>query len=285
MNSLKLAVQKKGRLTDQSLALLKAAGIRLENGTGKLMARATNFPLELLFLRDDDIPSTIARGMAHTGILGRNELLEQNEPVAERLPLGFAKCRLMLAVKREEDCTDLSWFAGKRIATSYPEVTAKFFADNGIEASVEPISGSVEIAPGMGLADAVCDLVSTGSTLLANGLKPVFEVLNSEAVLVTPEDLAPEPAAVLDELLFRIEAVQRARRTKYILLNAPNNAIPAIQQVLPGMRSPTVLPLAEPGWSSLHAAVPEDDFWNIIGQLKDLGAEGILVSALEKVIA
>lgn len=280
---LKLAIQKGGRLSEKSLDLLQRCGIKVGNG-GKLRAEAANFPLEVLYLRDDDIPQYVAEGVADIGIAGENVVLEKGFelPVVEKL--GFAKCRLSLAVKREETYSDLSWFNGRKIATSYPVVLGHFLSENGIKAEIEVISGSVEIAPSIGLAEAVCDIVSTGSTLLANGLKEVETILRSEAVLIADPNLPQGKRALLDKLRFRIQAVQGAERHKYILLNAPNDSIGRITALLPGMKSPTILPLATEGWSSLHSVVREDDFWEVIDRLKAAGAEGILVCPIEKMI-
>ncbi|HKL02648.1 MAG TPA: ATP phosphoribosyltransferase, partial [Cryomorphaceae bacterium] len=258
-------------------------GIKVGNG-GKLRAEAANFPLEVLFLRDDDIPQYVADGVADIGIAGENVIIENafDLPIAEKL--GFAKCRLSLAVKREENYSGLSWLEGKKIATSYPAVLQSFLSEKGVAAGIEEISGSVEIAPSIGLAEAVCDIVSTGSTLLANGLKEVETIMVSEAVLVSNPDLPDTKQALLEKLLFRIRAVDNASRNKYILLNAPNNAIEEISRILPGVKSPTLLPLATEGWSSLHSVVREDDFWDVIDRLKSAGAEGILVCPIEKMV-
>ncbi|WP_370089173.1 ATP phosphoribosyltransferase [Ekhidna sp.] len=280
---LKIAVQKSGRLNEKSMELLKECGIKINNG-GKLMSTASNFPLEIFYLRDDDIPQYVAEGVADIGIVGENEYLEKQQPVEVINRTGFSKCRLSLAVKREEDYTGLSWFSGKRIATSYPVILRNFLEKNKIEATIEVISGSVEIAPGIGLADAVFDIVSTGSTLLANGLREVEVVLKSEALLVANTMLSASKKELLAKLLFRIEAAKSAKQNKYILLNAPNDKLDTIKKLLPGMRSPTVLPLAEEGWSSVHSVIKEDEFWEVIDQLKEQGAEGILVCPIEKMI-
>ena len=280
---LKIAVQKSGRLNEKSMGLLKECGIKINNG-GKLMSTASNFPLEIFYLRDDDIPQYVAEGVADIGIVGENEYLEKHQPVEVINRPGFSKCRLSLAIRREEEYSGLGWFAGKRIATSYPVILKNFLEKNKIEATVEVISGSVEIAPGIGLADAVFDIVSTGSTLLANGLKEVEVALRSEALLVANTMLSGEKKEILDKLLFRIEAAKAAKQNKYILLNAPNDNLNDIIELLPGMRSPTVLPLADEGWSSVHSVIKEDDFWEVIDQLKDKGAEGILVCPIEKMI-
>lgn len=280
---LKIAVQKSGRLNEKSMGLLKECGIKINNG-GKLMSTATNFPLEVFYLRDDDIPQYVAEGVADIGIVGENEYLEKQQPVEIINRPGFSKCRLSLAIRREEEYTGLEWFAGKRIATSYPVILKSFLEKYKIDANVEVISGSVEIAPGIGLAEAVFDIVSTGSTLLANGLKEVEVALRSEALLVANTELSTEKKQVLDKLLFRMEAAKAAKQNKYILLNAPNDRLDKIIELLPGMRSPTVLPLADEGWSSVHSVITEDDFWEVIDQLKEKGAEGILVCPIEKMI-
>ncbi len=284
MSKLKLAIQKSGRLSEKSLKLLEESGIHVSNGNRKLKSEASNFPLEVLFLRDDDIPQYVADGVAHIGMVGQNEVFEQNLELTQAMPLGFAKCRLSLAVPREGQYTDLSYFQNKRVATSYPNILSNYFKENDITAEIEKISGSVEIAPSIGLADGICDLVSTGSTLVMNGLKEVEVVLRSEASLIVNNNLSLENQALLDQLLFRFKAVNEAKNNKYILLNAPNSAIESIARILPGMKSPTVLPLAQSGWSSIHTVVREDEFWKIINELRDLGAEGILVSPIEKMI-
>jgi ATP phosphoribosyltransferase len=284
MSKLKIAVQKKGRLSEKSLELLRESGIRISNGTGRLKASSENFPIELLFLRDDDIPQYVEQGVADIGILGENEVLEKARSVDLVERLGFAKCRMSLAIPKETPYTGLSDFQGKKIATSYPKILSDFFEKNGIRAEIEEISGSVEISPGIGLADAVFDIVSTGSTLFMNGLREVETVLKSEAVLIANRDLDQSVKEILQKLLFRIRAVRRSAENKYILLNAPNDSIDSISKLLPGMKSPTVLPLREDGWSSVHSVVNEGDFWEIIDQLKDLGAEGILVVPIQKMI-
>ncbi len=280
---LKIAIQKSGRLNEKSLELLKECGISINNG-GKLISSSTNFPLEVFYLRDDDIPQYVAEGVADIGMLGENEVLEKDQKVEVIAKLDFSKCRLSLAVRREENYTDLSWFRGKKIATSYPLILKKFLREEAIDAEVETIGGSVEIAPGIGLSDGIFDIVSTGSTLLANGLKEVEVVLQSQAVLIGNPNLLSEKRSIVEKLLFRIQAAKSAKRNKYILLNAPNKNLDAIINLLPGMRSPTVMPLAEEGWSSLHSVIGEDDFWEVIDQLKDRGAEGILVCPIEKMI-
>lgn len=283
--NIRIAVQKSGRLSDKSLQLLKDCGIKFELSSRVLSTEAKNFPIEILFLRDDDIPQYVANGVADIGILGLNEVEEKDQQVNVTKQLGFAGCRLSLAIQKDVDYSGLEWFNGKKVASSYTTIVKKFFAAKGINATTEELGGSVEIAPGIGLADAICDIVSTGSTLLMNGLKEVETVMYSEAVLIANPDLDVAKKAILDKLMFRIEAVQNASKNKYILLNAPNDKIEAISALLPGMKSPTVLPLAEEGWSSLHSVIEENDFWNVIDQLKEAGAQGILVSPIEKLIA
>ncbi|WOI21761.1 ATP phosphoribosyltransferase [Nonlabens ulvanivorans] len=282
---IRIAVQKSGRLSDKSLQLLKDCGIKFDNGGRKLSTQAKNFPMEILFLRDDDIPQYVANGVADLGILGLNEVEEKDQEVDVIKQLGFAGCRLSLAVQKDVDYPGLEWFNGKKVASSYTTIVKKFFAEKGINATTEEIGGSVEIAPGIGLAEGICDIVSTGSTLIMNGLKEVETVMYSEAVLISNPNLSIEKKEILDKLTFRIDAVQNAQKSKYILLNAPNDKIEEISALLPGMKSPTVLPLAEEGWSSLHSVIEENDFWNVIDQLKDAGAQGILVSPIEKLIA
>ncbi|WP_432672511.1 ATP phosphoribosyltransferase [Flavobacterium sp. SM2513] len=284
MNTLKIAVQKSGRLSEKSLQLLEECGIKISNGERKLKAVAQNFPIEILFLRDDDIPQYVEQGVADIGVLGENEVWEKDKQVNIIEQLGFAGCRMSLAIPKDEIYTDLNYFQGKRIATSYPKILNNFFAKNNISVLIEEISGSVEIATSIGLADAVFDIVSTGSTLLMNGLKEVETVTKSEAVLISNKNLSQENQVILDKLLFRIKAVREGKRNKYILLNAPNSAIDEICSVLPGMKSPTILPLVEKDWSSLHSVIQEDDYWQIIEQLKNLGAEGILIIPIEKMI-
>ncbi|MFY7666842.1 ATP phosphoribosyltransferase [Flavobacterium sp.] len=284
MSKLKIAVQKSGRLTEKSLNLLEECGIKISNGARKLKADVANFPIEILFLRDDDIPQYVEQGVADIGILGQNEVSERGKDVQVIENLGFAACRMSLAIPKDESYNGISYFEGKRIATSYPKILTEFFRENGITATIEEISGSVEIAPGIGLAEAIFDIVSTGSTLLMNGLKEVEVVAKSQAVMIANKTLSEEKQQILDQLLFRIRAVRSAKENKYILLNAPNEALDAICKILPGMKSPTILPLAERGWSSLHAVVRESEFWEIIDQLKNLGAQGILVIPIEKMV-
>jgi len=284
MSKLKIAIQKNGRLSEKSLQLLKECGIKLSNGERRLKTTSSNFPIEILFLRDDDIPQYVEQGVADVGILGENEVWEKDKNVLITKKLGFANCRLSLAIPKDVQYTGLSYFNQKKVATSYPGILDKFFKQNNLEVEIETIGGSVEIAPGIGLADAIFDIVSTGSTLQINGLKEVELVTTSEAVMISNPNLDAEKQEILERLLFRIQSVRNAAENKYILLNAPNESIEKISNILPGMKSPTVLPLIEPGWSSIHSVVKEDEFWDIIDQLKALGAEGILIINVEKMI-
>lgn len=284
MSKLKLALQKSGRLSEKSLKLLEECGIKISNGTRKLKAVSSNFPLEILFLRDDDIPQYVEQGVADIGILGLNEVLEQKKQVETIQKLGFAQCRLSLAIPKEESYNGIQYFENKKIATSYPEILSNYFQEKNINAQIEKIGGSVEIAPGIGLSDAILDIISTGSTLLTNGLKEVETVVESEAVLVSNNDLTDDKKDILKKLLFRINAVKEASESKYILLNAPNENLEKIINILPGMKSPTILPLAESGWSSIHSVIKEDQFWEVIEKLKNEGAQGILVLEIEKMI-
>ncbi len=281
---LKIAIQKSGRLSEDSLKLLKECGIDIAAGGGKLRTEASNFPLEAYFLRDDDIPKYVQDGVADIGIVGENVLLEQGNQLTVVQPLGFGKCRLSLAVAKGYDYQSVYDLQGKKIATSYPNILRRFLQKSDVQAHIHEISGSVEIAPGIGLADAICDLVSSGSTLFSNGLKEVEKVMVSEAVLVANPLLGIEGKKILDKLVFRINAVLKSRKNKYILLNAPNEKLESICAVLPGMKSPTIVPLAMSGWSSVHSVVQEDDFWQIIDSLQAAGAEGILVVPIEKMI-
>lgn len=285
MSKLKIAIQKNGRLSEKSLELLKECGIKLSNGERKLKTTSSNFPVEILFLRDDDIPQYVEQGVADVGILGENEVWEKNKKVNLLKKLGFANCRLSIAIPKEENYTGLTFFNQKKVATSYPNILQNYFTQNQIEAEIETIGGSVEIAPGIGLADGIFDIVSTGSTLQMNGLKEVELVTKSEAVMISNTALNGEKKAILEQLLFRIESVKNASENKYILLNAPNSSIQSIASILPGMKSPTVLPLQKQDWSSIHSVVKEDEFWDVIDQLKILGAEGILIINIEKMIA
>lgn len=281
---LRIAIQKSGRLQEDSLKLLKESGLHFNNGKDQLKTQSENFPVELLFLRDDDIPQYIEDKVADVGIVGENVFVEKQKQNELIRPLGFATCRLSIAVPRSENYTGAKWLEGKNIATSYPNIVNGFLKKNKISAGIHEISGSVEIAPGIGLADAICDIVSSGSTLQSNGLKEVEVVMKSEAVLIAAPQLEKEKKEILDQLIFRIQAVQLAKDNKYILMNCPNEAIEKITQVIPGMKSPTILPLKKEGWSSLHSVVDENDFWKKINQLKSLGAEGILVVPIEKMI-
>ncbi|MDD2303205.1 MAG: ATP phosphoribosyltransferase [Prolixibacteraceae bacterium] len=281
---LKIAVQTKGRLNEDSIKLIDEAGIKLPLSSRKLISAATNFPLEALFLRDDDIPQAVAMGVADIGVVGENEMLEKKENVVVAKRLGFSKCRLSLAIPKDDVYNGVVYFNGKKIATSYPEILKRFFAEKNITAEIHVINGSVEIAPGIGLADAIFDIVSSGSTLVSNRLKEVEVVIKSEAVLIANPNLSEAKQNILNELIFRMESVQRAEKKKYILLNAPNDKLAEIESYLPGMKSPTVMPLAEEGWSSVHSVIDEKDFWEIIGKLKGAGATGILVIPIEKMI-
>jgi ATP phosphoribosyltransferase len=281
---LRLAIQKSGRLHDDSVRLLKECGIDISNGVNKLKADASNFPVEVYFLRDDDIPQYVEDMVADIGFVGENVVYEKKKKVDVVEKLGFGKCRLSIAVKGNEVYDGVQFLAGKRIATSYPVIVSDFLQSKGVEAEIHEISGSVEIAPGIGLANAICDLVSSGSTLFMNGLKEVEPILQSQAVLVRNPSLSTEKQQLLNRLLFRIQSVKKAKNNKYILLNAPNERLDQIISLLPGMKSPTVLPLAEKGWSSVHSVLNENDFWNIIEQLKEAGAQGILVVPIEKMV-
>lgn len=281
---LKIALQKSGRLSDGSTDLLRKCGIGFSNGLGKLRAEAADFPLEIYFLRDDDIPDYVADGVADIGIVGENVLAENRKAVDTIEKLGFGRCRLSLAVPKGVEYTSLSDVEGQRIATSYPNILREYFAARGVTADIHEISGSVEIAPSIGLADAVCDLVSSGSTLFSNGLREVETVMNSEAVLIARKDLSPDASAILDKLLFRIRSVKAAAQNKYILLNAPVDKADEIASLLPGMRSPSMVPLAEPGWVSMHSVLSETDFWEVVDALKRAGAEGILVLSIDQMI-
>ncbi len=281
---LRLAIQRKGRLSEDSLSLIKECGIKFSSDTSKLKSEAQNFPIEFLFLRDDDIPDYVADGVADIGIVGENVAVEKGKNIDHVKKLGFSKCRLSLAVPREVNYSGLSFFQNASIATSYPKILQAYLDKNQIKADIHEISGSVEIAPGIGLAVGICDIVSSGSTLLSNGLKEVETLLHSEAVIIGNQHLSPEKKTILDKLLFRIESVQKGKNSKYILLNAPNDKLDQIVALLPGMRSPTIVPLAEKNWSSVHSVLNEDDFWEVIEKLRAAGAEGILVVPIEKMI-
>jgi len=284
MSKLKIAIQKKGRLNEKSLKLLKECGIKLSNGNIKLKTSAKNFPIEVLFLRDDDIPQYVEQGVADIGILGEDEVWEKEKDVSTIEKLGFAGCNLSLAIPKDENYIGLLYFKNKKIATSYPKILKKFFDEKKIKVEIEEIGGSAEIAPGIGLSNAIFDIVSTGSTLILNGLKEVEVVTKSEAVLISNNFLDTDKLQILEKLLFRIKAVKNSSENKYILLNAPNSSIEQISSILPGMKSPTILPLAEEGWSSIHSVVKEDEFWDIIDRLKSFGAQGILVIPIEKMV-
>jgi len=284
MEKLKIAVQKSGRLSEKSIQLLQECNINLTNGNRKLISVSSNFPLEILYLRDDDIPRCINDGVADIGIVGENELLEQNLPLKIYRKLGFAKCRMSLAIPKTRKFVSLEDLQGKKIASSYPFILKSFLAEKKIQADVHQISGSVEIAPSIGLADAIFDIVSSGSTLTSNGLKEVEKVLDSEAVIVGKPELSCDKNKILNDLLFRICAVQEAKLNKYILLNAPYDKLNKIIEIIPGMKSPTITPLAKKGWCSLHSVVNEEQFWEVIDQLKSVGAQGILVIPIEKMI-
>lgn len=281
---LRFAIQSSGRLSEGSVDLLRRVGIRFNRSRKKLYSSSTNFPVDLYFLRDDDIPRYVGDGVADLGIVGENIVAEQSASVRIVKQLGFGKCRLSVAVRRGDPYDGPGSLTGKHIATSYPNLLTNFLEERGVDASVHTISGSVEIAPGIGLADAVCDLVSTGSTLISNGLREVETIMHSQAVLITRQDLPESLQSLTDQLLFRIAAVREAADHKYILLNVPNDRIDDVARVLPGMKSPTVVPLEREGWSSLHSVVKEDEFWDVIDRLKSAGAEGILVVPIEKMI-
>lgn len=284
MSKLKIALQKSGRLSEKSIRLLEECGLKFPNGSGKLITEATNFPIEILFLRDDDIPQYVEQQVADVGIIGENVLIESKKKINLVEKLGFSSCRLSLAIPKEMQYESLEFFRNKRIATSYPNILSDYFEKKQINVTIEVISGSVEIATGIGLAEGICDIVSSGSTLLSNGLKEVEKVLDSQAVLVTNSDLETSKKQILEKLLFRIQSVRKAKENKYILLNAPNSRLEKIKTILPGMNSPTILPLAQAGWSSLHSVISEDKFWEVIDELKEAGAEGILVIPIEKMI-
>ena len=284
MSTLKIAIQKSGRLNEDSLQLLKECGISIDHRNAQLKATARNFPLEVFYLRNGDIPQYLEDGVVDIAILGENTLIEKGEnlPIVERL--GFSKCKVSLAVPKGVDYKDISYFEGKRIATSYTNTLEKYLKEKNINATFHKIAGSVEIAPNIGLADGICDIVSSGGTLFANGLKEAEVMFWSEAVLTKSPVLSPEKQALLDKLQFRIQAILKGRANRYVLLNAPNNKVDDIIKVIPGMKSPTVLPLAQEGWSSIHTVIPKDKFWEILDELKTLGAEGILTTEIEKMV-
>lgn len=281
---LRIAVQSKGRLYEDTMNLLKEADIKVSESKRTLLVQSTNFPLEVLFLRDDDIPQSVASGVADIGVVGENEFEERQEDAHIIRPLGFSKCRLSLAIPKGIDYTGISWFNGKKIATSYPSILRRFMNKNNIKADIHVITGSVEISPGIGLADAIFDIVSSGSTLVHNNLKEVEVVMKSEAVLIGNWKMDDDKRKILNELLFRFEAVQIARDKKYVMMNAPKDKVADITKVLPGIKSPTIIPLSDPEWCAIHTVLDEARFWEIIGKLKELGAQGILVSPIEKMI-
>ena len=281
---LRIAVQAKGRLYDETMSFLTEAGIKLNASKRTLLVQSSNFPLEVLFLRDDDIPQCVASGVADVGIVGENELVEKGEDAELLKRLGFSKCRLSLAIPRDAEYSGVQWFNGKKIATSYPAILSDYLKRKQVAADIHVITGSVEVSPGIGLADAIFDIVSSGSTLVSNSLKEVEVVMRSEAVLIGHKGMDAIKQDILKELLFRMDAVKTAEDKKYVLMNAPKEKLDAILSVLPGMRSPTVMPLAQEGWCSVHTVLDEQCFWDIIGKLKAMGAEGILVLPIEKMI-
>ena len=281
---LRIAVHSKGRLFEDTMALLSEAGIKVTSSKRTLLVQSSNFPVEILYLRDDDIPQSVANGVADLGVVGQNEFEERQENAEVIRPLGFSKCRLSLAIPRAVNYTGLKWFEGKKIATSYPGILRRFMQRNNIAADIHVITGSVEISPGIGLSDAIFDIVSSGSTLVSNNLTEVEVVMKSEALLIGNKQMSEEKKAVLDELLFRIEAVKNAEDKKYVLMNVPTEKVKDVVSILPGAKSPTVMPLASEGWSSVHTVIDEKRFWEIIRQLKELGAQGILVVPIEKMI-
>lgn len=281
---LRIAVQSKGRLYEDTMNLLKETGIKINSARRTLLVQSSNFPLEVLYMRDDDIPECVASGVADIGIVGENEFVERGEDANIVKRLGFSKCRISLAIPEEVDYTGIQWFDGKKIATSYPNILKKFADENNINIKIHVIQGSVEIAPGIGLSDGIFDIVSSGSTLVSNKLREVEVVMKSEALLIGNKELTAEKQAVLDEFLFRIKSVLVADDKKYVLMNVPTDKVSEVIDILPGIKSPTVLPLASEGWTSVHAVVDQKHFWEIVGQLKAAGAEGILVLPIEKMI-
>lgn len=281
---LRIALQAKGRLNEDSMELLAEAGIQINSSKRQLLSKSPNFPMEVLYLRDDDIPQAVAAGVADIGIVGYNEVVEKNKNVEIVHKLGFGQCRISLAIPKQDEYTGVEYFNGKRVATSYPAILRGYFEEKGINATIEEIAGSVEVAPAVDLADAIFDIVSSGGTLVSNGLKEVERVIESEAVLVANPNLCDCKTAILNQLIFRLESVERSRGKKYLLLNIENSRIDAVLELLPGMKSPTLLPLAQKGWSSIHTVIDEDVLWTKIERLKELGAEDILVLSLEKMI-
>lgn len=284
MSKLKIAIQKSGRLNEDSLKLLKDCGISIDNGKDQLKVSVPNFPLEILYLRNSDIPQYLEDGVADIAIIGENLLIEKEKNVDIIRKLGFSKCRVSLAVPKDQEVDSIGFFQGKKIATSYPNTVMNYLKSKNITAEIHTISGSVEIAPNIGLADGICDIVSSGSTLFKNGLKETEVILKSEAVLAATQNLEKEKQAILDKLVFRIESVLRSKKSKYILMNVPNSKIEAVSSILPVLKSPTILPLAEPGWSSLHSVIEEEKFWEVIDELKMAGAEGILIIPIDKIV-
>ncbi|WP_302303781.1 ATP phosphoribosyltransferase [Culturomica massiliensis] len=284
MTNLKIAVQKSGRLSEDSLTLLKECGISLNVGKDQLIAQASNFQLEVLYLRNSDIPQYVRDGIADIAIIGDNTEKEKKTGIVSVLDLGFSRCRLSIAVPRAVEFKDLSYLQGKKIATSYPNTLKDFLTEHAIEAEIHEISGSVEIAPNIGLSDAICDVVSTGSTLVKNGLKEVYKIFESQAILAANPNLETEKKDILDQLVFRIKAVLASKNSKYILLNTPEKVLDEVCALLPGMKSPTIMPLRQKGWVSVHSVVQENEFWEVIGKLKAVGAEGILIIPIEKMI-
>lgn len=281
---IRIAVQSKGRLYEDTMALLAEADIKVRKSERSLLVRASEFPIEILYLRDDDIPQTVAQGVADLGVVGENEYLERGEKADIVKKLGFSKCRLSLAIPKSEQYNGLQWFEGKTIATSYPNILREYLKKEGVNANIHVITGSVEIAPGIALADAIFDIVSSGSTLITNNLKEVEVVVQSEALLIATPNLNKEKKSVLQELLFRLEAVKEAEHRKYVMMNVPVNKVDDVLAVLPGIKSPTVMPLADKEWCSIHTVLERKRFWEIIGQLKDAGAQGILVLPIEKMV-
>ena len=281
---LRIAVQSKGRLFDDTMNLLAEADIKISSGRRTLLVQSGNFPLEVLYLRDDDIPQSVASGVADIGVVGENEYVERNEDAEIISRLGFSKCRLSLAIPKDIDYRGVNWFNGKKIATSYPHILKKFLNEQGIDAEIHVITGSVEISPGIGLADGIFDIVSSGSTLVSNNLREVEVVMQSEALLIGNKNLSKEKRATLDEMLFRFKAVKDAEDKKYVRMNAPKAHLQEIINVLPGLKSPTIIPLADEDWCSVHTVLDQKRFWEIIGKLKEMGAQGILVTPIEKMI-
>lgn len=281
---IRIAVQSKGRLFEDTMKLLAEAGIKIPSSKRTLLVQSPNFPIEILYLRDDDIPQSVATGVADLGIVGENEFVERAEEAEVVRPLGFSKCRLSLAIPAAIDYPSIQWFQGKKIATSYPGILRSYLQQQGVQAEIHVITGSVEISPGIGLADGIFDIVSSGSTLVSNNLREVEVVMQSQALLLAHKGLTTEKRAILDDLLFRIEAVKAAEDKKYVLMNVPTERLQDVIAVLPGAKSPTVMPLATPGWNSVHTVIDEKRFWEVISQLKSLGAQGILVIPIEKMI-